>query len=362
MERQQKKIKKLIILQTTAPDYRKKLFSFLKQELNSNFELYTGDYYFESSVKTDKSIDFAIGVKNRYLLRKKFLYQTGKIWSVVLKDNVVVLELNPRIISNWLILLIRKLLNKKTILWGHAWPRQGMTSKTDKIRHIMRLISDEIIVYTERQKEELSARMGKLKINAAPNALYYRKEMQFEISGDISNIIYVGRLTKTKKPLLLLKAYHEIVNSLPDETKLIIIGEGEEKQDLIAYTREHKLGNRVEIKGHISNYEELQSFYNNSLVSVSPGYAGLSITQSFGFGVPMIISKNENHSPEIEMAEENFNCLYFESNNEKRLGEMLLNLFENNEIWISKREEICNLCKHNYSIEAMGETFLNIVK
>ena len=120
MEEQQKKIKRLIILQTTAPDYRKKLFSFLKQKLKQNFGLYAGDHYFESSVKTDRTITSAKNVKNIFLFRNKLLYQTGKIWREVLGDNVIVLELNPRIISNWLILLIRKLLNKKTVVWGHA--------------------------------------------------------------------------------------------------------------------------------------------------------------------------------------------------------------------------------------------------
>lgn len=50
------------------------------------------------------------------------------------------------------------------------------------------------------------------------------------------------------------------------------------------------------------NNEDIYDVYANALVSVSPGYVGLSLTQSLSFGVPMLIAIDEAHVPEIDAA------------------------------------------------------------
>ncbi len=355
-------MKKLVILQTSAPDYRKKLYMFIAQQLKQDFNLYSGKHYFEDSVKTDFSIGFINEVNNIFFFKNKFLYQTGKHWREVFKDNILVLEMNPRIISNWLILLIRKIINKKTVLWGHAWPRSGMGSKSDKLRHLMRLLGSKIIVYTETQQKELSSLIKNKPLAAAVNAVYYKKEMQCNAEGDIENIIYVGRLTKQKKPLFLLKGYHQALDLLPKTSKLFFVGEGEEKEHLSEYIATHNLQESVKLFGHISDYNILKSLYDTSILSVSPGYVGLSITQSFSFGVPMLVSKTENHSPEIEAVIESENSMFFETDNINDFSKQLLKFYDNKKFWISQREKICVYCKNKYSIESMGKTFIDLIK
>jgi len=356
-------INKATIIQTAAPDYRKRIFDFLSQETGIDFKLYTGDSYFETSIKTAIKQDYCKLVKNVFFFKRKFLFQFG-IWKPVFKSDVLVIEMNPRIISNWLILIIRKILHKKTVVWGHAWPRKGSKSKSDKVRNLMRLLADEIIVYTKQQSVELQRKMPKKTIKYAANALYYEQEMQ--APSDLkketcNNIIYVGRLTKQKKALLLVKSFDKTLDSLPKKTHLIIIGDGEEKIEIENYIKQNKLQKRVLLPGHISDYEIIKSHYNTSLLSVSPGYVGLSITQSLGFGVPMLISKNENHSPELEAANHK-NALFFETNNIEDLSNKLLNVFEEKDEWLKKRSKISKECAQNYSIEKMGKTFLEAFK
>jgi glycosyltransferase involved in cell wall biosynthesis len=352
----------LIILQTVVPDYRKKLFSNIKTQLGSNFKIYGGNYYFEKTVKTDSSIPFISSVRNVYIFNRKLLFQFG-VWHFINSRNVLVLELNPRIISNWIILLIRKISRSKTVLWGHAWPRSGPHNSSDKIRGLMRNLGDEIIVYTETQKLELENKMPRKIIKTAPNAVYYSYEMITSQNAEtICDIIYVGRLTKSTKPLFLIKAFHNAIIDLPECVTLIIIGEGDEKSNIMDYVHDNGLSSRVKILGHIGEYNILKELYASSLFSVSPGYVGLSITQSFGFGVPMLISKNENHSPEIEATIENENSLYFESDNINDLSVQILNVFSNKPYWLSKRESIVKFCKEKYSIEVMSKTFIDLLE
>ncbi|WP_299127942.1 glycosyltransferase [uncultured Winogradskyella sp.] len=355
-------MKKLIILQTAAPHYRKGIYSYLNLELGDYFKLYSGKSYFEKSITTDKTISFIKPVKNFYFFNRRLLFQMG-MWHQVFKKNTMVLEMNPRIISNWLILIIRRLLLKKTVLWGHAWPRNGKKSKTDLVRHFMRLLGNEIIVYTQTQANELKQKMPKKKITAAPNALYLKKNMLYnEDNRLITNLIYVGRLSKAKKAFFLVKAFHEALSEIPNTCHLIIVGEGEEKIDIENYIIKNNLKERISLKGHISDLKTLEKLYATSLFSISPGYVGLSITQSFSFGTPMIISREENHSPEIEAALKGVNALFFETNSKASFKETLKCAFQQKLSWINKRQEICQFCKNTYSTEAMAKTFLNVIK
>lgn len=348
-----------IIVQTAAPDYRKGVYDLLSEEDTIDFKLYTGSSYFEPSVKTAINQKYCKPITNRFFFKRKFLFQLG-VREPMMNADVLIIELNPRIISNWFVLLLRKVFLKKTILWGHAWPRKGMNSKSDTVRNIMRLLADEIIVYTKQQSIELQKKMPQKKIRFAPNAIYFKNQMGISKSFNkafCNNIIYVGRLTKQKKGLLLVKAFHIGLAKLPKRTNLIIFGEGEEKKEIEKFINLNKMQNRIILFGHISDYSLLKKHYNSSLVSISPGYVGLSITQSLGFGVPMIISKNENHSPELEAAN-NHNSLFFETNNAEDLSQKLIQVFKAKDYWVDKRRQIAEECAQNYSIEQMSKTFI----
>lgn len=353
-------MRKLVIIQTVIPDYRKSFFNAIKVALNDDFELYGGDFYFEKSVKSDSKIP-KIEIKNYFFFNRKLLFQT-RIWHLLFADVALVLEMNPRILSNWIFLVIRRLIGRETVLWGHAWPRDGEGSRSDLIRNFMRLLANKIVVYTNRQKVELKNKMSKKEILSAPNAVISASMMAFSSSSNQFNIIYVGRLTKLKKPFFLVKAFAHEVHKFPKQTKLIIIGQGEEEGKIKKYIAKHKLSNRIELFGHISDQEKLKELYFSSFFSVSPGYVGLSITQSFGFGVPILVSKEENHSPEIEALKINENGLFFKTDSKGDFNKILLRAFSKRDFWINNKLQIVDFCKKNYSTEAMAKVFIDLVK
>ena len=328
--------------------------------LNNSFELYGGDFYFENSIKSDLKMAKK-PVINHFYFNRKLLFQTG-IWHLLFKDIILVMEMNPRIVSNWIFLVIRRIINRKTVLWGHAWPRNGVHSKSDLLRNCMRLLANKIIVYTNQQQLELKNKMPKKDILAAPNAVVSASMMAFTRSSNQFNLIYVGRLTKRKKPYFLVKAFASEVDKYPSNTKLIIVGEGEEKDKIKKYIAQNKLSNSIVLLGHISNHEKLKELYFNSFFSISPGYVGLSITQSFGFGVPMLVSKDENHSPEIEALRIEENGLFFKTDSKSDFNKTLLEAFKKRDSWVQKRMQILSFCKQNYSTEAMAKVFIDLVK
>ena len=352
-------MKNLIIIQVVAPDYREKFFEHLQKKLGDSFRLYSGDVDFQKSIKSDHKI-LKAKIINKFLFKRSLLFQFGSHWRELFKKNIVVIGLNPRIISNWIFLILRKPMGLKTYVWGHAWPRKGSNSKTASIRHLMQLFSSGTITYTEAHKKEMLLKHPKLRVFSAPNALYSQNEMGgFERPMDeVKNIIYVGRLVTAKKPLFLVKAFHKLLNL---DINLIIVGDGPERKKIHEYVETHNLESRVQLTGHINNFNKLKQLYATSLVSVSPGYVGLSITQSFAFGVPMLISRNENHSPEIEAAKECSNAVFFQTDNQNDLCFKLEEIFKFKKVFFEKRKTIANECKKHYTIEQMATSFVQIL-
>lgn len=361
---------KLVILQTVVPDYRIGFFSFLKQKLGDSLEVFAGQYYFDPSVRSSKDLNFLRKAKNHFFFKRQTLLQSG-MWNEALSAEVLVMELNPRIVSNWILLLLRMPSSKRTVLWGHAWSRSGPNCKSEILRAVMRNLADEIIVYTNSERKRLNRKMKDKRIHAAPNAIYAGSEMNTykESPEKITNVIYVGRLTKNKKPMLLMRSFLLALDRLPKNVRLIFVGEGDQQSNLEQYFRQRasktSLKNvgpeRVRFLGHISEYDVLKQLYASSLVSVSPGYAGLSLIQSLGFGVPVLVSNVEKHSPEIEAIEEGFNGVFFDTNEVQDLSSKIVDIFENKALWIRKRKEVSDKCRLSYSIESMGEPFLKLI-
>lgn len=348
-----------IIIQTCVPAYRINFYNHLVAT-TIGINIISGKEFYTPSVKSDKNTPNVIWVKNFFFLKRNFLYQTLPYIKIIKADKVVI-EFNLRNISFYIVFFLRLMFFKNIYLWGHAWSRNGRKSSSEIFRYVFKSLSSGYITYTLKQKLELKNQLKNKKIFTACNAIYYEKEMLPNIINEekITDFIYVGRLVKEKKVYFLLEAYHNIMHKLPKESKLIIIGSGPEYDTLFNYMKNNNLSENVKLLGHISNYETLKSLYSKSIASISPGYVGLSITQSLGFGVPMIISKDEQHSPEIEAANKN-NSVFFKTDNKNDLSIKLLDFFSQKSKWINKRKEISTDCRDNYSVEKMTSPFIKI--
>jgi len=323
--------------------------------------IYSGTPAYDRYIKVLSSRDVDLREMANVYGPYQVLFQRVPVRKILAADNVI-FDLNPRIPHVWILMLIRKALRRPTTLWGHAFPRRGPSSASDAIRGLMRSMSDGLVTYTRSQAAELAELHPVKDIYTAPNALYFRNEIGFSENTTRTDIIYVGRLESSKKVLDLLMAFELIAHHLPDYCRLVIVGEGNLRSTLDKMVSDSPLGRRIKLMGHIDIYESLKELYGRAFVSVSPGYVGLSITQSFAFGVPMIISRHEPHSPEIEAAVENRNCVYFESDDVNALAQKILSVWQDRRLWCSRGAEIAHFCADEYSVEAMGEGIIRALK
>jgi glycosyltransferase involved in cell wall biosynthesis len=350
----------MVLVQTVAPEYRQIPFKLLKDRCGGELQIFVGQSYFNENIQTGVSLDDTlVPLRNHFLFWRRLEWQSGVLRGALAAPSVI-LEFNPRIISNWVILLIRRLLKRRTALWGHSWSRRGDQYWTEHVRHAMRLLAYETVVYTDNQRNELAHRYPRLRVASAPNALYSSKDIAAaELARGDLDFIYVGRMDIDKRPALLLDAFREAVGR-GLTANLVFVGEGSEMQYLKNQATSYNLSNRVTFTGTINDQNQLRYFYERAIASVSPGYVGLSLIQSLSFGVPMLIAADEAHSPEIAAAKDGENCIFFAEGNEYSLAEGLLGMEENKITWLRKRTGIAKECRDNYSAELMADSLAEV--
>ena len=352
---------KILIQQVVIPDYRLGFFSALRQELSDcEVNVLAGEEDFAITPRSSSEAwQFCEKIKNHFLLNRKLLWQCILLRAV--RSDSVILNSNTRILSNWVILVLRKLLFKKTFLWGHT---SGKNARLNYFRDLFVRLSSGFIAYTKSQKAYLESKNLVGTVVSANNACLSASECGFieKPLDALNSIVYVGRLIEKKKVGQLIRAFAQSVEKggLPSDTALVIVGEGVEREALERTVETEAIKNVI-FKGHVMDSAELKTIYATAFASVSPGYVGLSATQSFSFGVPMCVSRDEFHSPEIEACIESFNTKFFETNNVDSLAEALSQLYSERNFYHSKRAEICQWTQENYSFESMAKSFKHLL-
>jgi glycosyltransferase involved in cell wall biosynthesis len=349
--------------QAIIPDYRMGLFRLLREQWGEDFQIYAGDADFGGSpVSTQGAWQHFAHVQNHYLIGGRFLWQSG-CFRQLLSADVTILNGNMRMLSNTVLLFARKLLGRRTILWGHAGGQYGFAAL---MRGLYLRFCDGFIAYTDSQAQHLHERYPFLKVWIAANSCVHAIDCVPVVASleEVDSILYVGRLVEAKKVLLLLEGFIHARQAglLHESVHLVFVGDGAERKSLEARALEAGVSDQVIFTGHVSDVSKLREYYRRAICSVSPGYVGLSATQSFSFGIPMLIARDEFHSPEIEACKEGFNAEFFDSNNPQSLAEGLQRMAIRKEAGCSKRKEVSEWTASHYSFEVMRDAFVEAVE
>jgi glycosyltransferase involved in cell wall biosynthesis len=349
---------RVVLVQTTIPDYRTRFFIELGKELRGRLTLISGDEDWNRDVKHAGGVPH-IQVRNVYLCKRQILWQSG-VLRQALRAEVAVFGLNPRLLTAWVALLVRKVLRRRTVLWGHAWSRRGIASPTGRIRDAMRRLADGTIVYTETEAVALRSITKTIDVVAAPNALYCTRDLGPRPAGRTpTDFLFVGRLSAEKKPGLLLEAFIEAQDELSPEIRVVFVGDGQLRGELESAVEAASLTDRVYFAGHVAAVDDLRRFYDRAIASVSPGYVGLSLIQSLGFGIAMLIARDDPHAPEIEAAVEGDNSITFASDSSTSLARALVEVARRREHWVARRHDIAEPIRTRYCIESMVSAFVS---
>lgn len=343
-----------VLYLAVLPKYRTECVRKLKEALGANLEIFVSSAHLDSSVRTGIPAEYYEELSMTRFLGDRGFIQRGHFGRAIAADTTIV-DLNPRSVSAWMILLTRQVLGRRSLVWGHIHPRAGSSSSTSVLRLAMRRLAAGTVSYTYRDAAKALHDLPGQLVWTAPNALYSRD--QFTVAKSATDnetsrvdVLYVGRFAPAKKVELLVRGFAEASAKQP-EMRLTLIGGGEEEQLLRGLTAELGIEGRVHFPGWIDDVAKLLPYYGRAFCSASPGFAGLGLTQSLGFGIPMIVADREPHSPEIEL-EASGGVHYFPSDSVSGAAEAILARWD--ERARLPDYELSEYTKQHYSAEAMA--------
>ncbi len=145
-----------------------------------------------------------------------------------------------------------------------------------------------------------------------------------EVSTDINNVIIgaVGRLTKVKDHLTLIKAF-ERVKKINDNVVLIIIGGGELEQEMMEYIEKQGLEECVKLMGDRSDvYQLLGGIDVYAVSSISEGHS-IALLEACAAALPIVATEVGGNG---EIVQRGVNGLLVPSKNPDAMAEGLMSL------------------------------------
>ncbi len=346
----------IVLNQTVLPDYRLPLFEALRERYRARLVITCGDESPPSGLRSCTDARRVATVReNVGVLGRRLVWQRGLVEDAR-RTPLLITEFNMRAPSTWAALAERHARGLPTVLWGHS---RGRTRALEPLRRWMLRRADGFIAYTNTQAEAIRCECPWLSVRTAPNALMWQRDCWLHEGSedDAWDILFVGRLITAKKPLLLLRAFSEATPLLPPRARLVFVGDGPERAGLHSEASRLGVGGRVQFHGHEASVEELRRLYGRTVVSVSPGYVGLSATQSFAFGVPMLVAAEEAHSPELEACVEGISARFFTSGDASDLAHLLVDSYEHRDALLRGRRSLSEWTSSRYSLDRMLQTF-----
>ena len=170
----------------------------------------------------------------------------------------------------------------------HAWDRKP--TLISRLKWLCSLFAQNIAV-SKAVGEKLGLRSYTVIGNAYDNRLFRCTNPAAR-----SGFCFVGRLVSEKGCMLLLEAYHIYRSRCAKQWPLTIIGEGAEKEKMLAYVRRHGLEDCVSFKGLLTGERLVQELNRTQCLVVPSVYNeafGIVVLEGIACGCYCLVSDGD---------------------------------------------------------------------
>jgi len=214
------------------------------------------------------------------------------------------------------------------------------------------------ITVSESTKQDLLS-LSFSKVSVISNAIDFEPLVTIPKKEDEPTIIFVGRLTKSKRPHHVIKTIYLLKNDMPN-IKLWIIGEGYFKKQLMLMAKKFKLENNVIFFGWLSPVKKIELLKKAHCIcvpSVREGW-GLIVSEANAVGTPAIVY----NVPGLKDAVQNgFNGFLTTKNTPQSMATALIKFFKDKKLIENlSGNALCN--SRRFSWDMSSEEFLKIFK
>jgi glycosyltransferase involved in cell wall biosynthesis len=345
------KRKKVLIIQSLIPHYRIPIFNELAKVLDLTV------MYDKGNVPTDAAFDTKkIEVRRIKGIPKIHL---KNMLSEAKKYDVVISMLDGSYLTTHLLCYFRR--KTKLILWGigvAAGYKIRYDSSPEDANGYRRLIhkADAALFYSQYPVEKyINLGIPAEKLFVANNTV----KVLPTVDAQRENILFVGTLHKAKKIFELLKCYGDACERSAEIPKLIIVGDGEDGSAVRKWVSDHSLDDRIVLKGAIFDEKELSELFSRAILCVSPDQAGLTVLQSFGYGVPFVTHKNAITGGERNNIINRENGILLDSFEE--MTTIFRECAENAEPYLAMGKKAKQFYEENRTVDHMVKGFLDAI-
>lgn len=318
---------KLGLIFNIASNYRQGIYQLIDRTFDC-------EWFFGENYTDIKSMDLHL-LKNVCIGKNKsiigsFFWQQGALRFANRKEISSYLVLgDPFCLSIWVLLIWIKIFHptKHLYMWTHGW-----YGKETFVRRILKKLffkmAKGLFLYGYYAKElMISEGFNPKSLFVIHNSLDYDKQILLRSSMQKENIysehfhnhnhtlIFIGRLTKIKKLNLIIEAMF-VLRKQGQNFNLVLVGNGEEKENLIQLAKESHLIQSIWFYGASYDEETNARLIFNADLCVSPGNVGLTAMHSLMFGTPVATHNDFKYQmPEFEAIREGITGAFFQKDN-----------------------------------------------
>jgi glycosyltransferase involved in cell wall biosynthesis len=370
---------RVAILTNIIPKYRENFYDILFSEKKHHINVFCQNHLEHTNVPSisDKYPKNVTHIRSMSLGGEFIVIHRLPYIELLKKYDLYFIDGNPRNISHLFASFIFYILNRKVVIWSMIH-----SSNNNPLQKRIRLIWLKIFkyhfVYNEKELDFLK-NMGFSKkvllsmnnglnqdlIEIEKNKWSKEKLEKFKILNRINDrkiLISSGRLMKKAKYDLMILALNELIHY--DPTILwLLIGTGEEDQNLRKMVYEKDLEKNVVFLGEIYNESELTPWFLSATAFVHPGTIGLSLMQAYGYELPVVTHGNHLiHAPEYNMFEHGVNGLNFIEGDYNSLKDSILSLLYGKLDTSKMRENNIEIVRNKHNTRIMAKKFLSMIE
>lgn len=301
------------------------------------------------------------------------------------KPKVVIHETAVGIISLPLIVLLKKILGFRLIVWGHTYNRKigfdPQKHRSDRYRLWIQRRADAIITYSTGEKDELIRNnIAGEKIFPALNTLdtnrflpirdRLEKEGKEAVKERLGfkhkyNLIFIGRLYEDKWPGVAIEVLDLLLKKGLGSVGLHFVGTGPVEQMIKEYAAKAGIAENVFFRGEIYDETKTGELLFASDLMIMPGCVGLSVNHAFCFNCPVVTFESKDlvpaHGPEIEYIIHGKTGFVIPNRDVAEMARFVFDYLNNQELQEQSRSHIRNMIEHVCPIEKLVDGFANAI-
>ncbi|MCL5032171.1 MAG: glycosyltransferase family 4 protein [Thermotogae bacterium] len=228
-------------------------------------------------------------------------------------------------------------------------------------------MTDAVIAPTEKIKTELVDYGVKAPIYTLPTGidvknfqrgLRYSIREKHDISPNDKIILFVGRVAKEKNILFLIDAFSELHKRI-DNTTLVIVGDGPERQEIIHKVSHLGIRDKVVLAGYIAREDIIEYYRQSDLFAFASitETQGLVVLEALSGGLPVVAVAKEGIA---DVLIEGKGCLLVEEPLIKPFVDKMENILKNRSLRLRLSDEGVNYVNQNWSMDTMAKRLQDI--